>query len=607
MHVGDTMADGTRLTARLRALYAAGHERGELTEPPDAEPGSSAFAAWLSAPHPDPAYGGVSRFLAAVYDERPDLRAAYPDLRDAETRAGYAMWASVHGVHELPMPAWLAPHPDLRADDPLARRDGVAVGVNVVGYFQSELGVGEAARRVVRALDAAHVPLLPVQGIRVPPSRRGETFRSAAASAAPFDVNLICINADGLPEFAAEVGSAFFEHRWNIGVWWWELADLPEHLRAAANHLDEIWVGSAYVRDAVADAVDVPVHQIVLPVETPVVHPRSRQELGLPEGFLALAMFDFNSVMERKNPLGAIEAFRRAFPSEDVRLAIKCINGEQHPQDLARLRAAVAADPRITLIERYVAAGERDALMATCDVYLSLHRAEGFGLTIAEAMALGRPVIATGYSGNVDFMTSQTGWLVPFALVPVGPGNEPYPASGRWAQPDLDAAAAALRDAYADPEATAHRGEEGRRLITTRHAPQAAGEGMRRRLEQAREKVARRAAAGIGIRAAEVRSRLDGARERTAVGPEAADRDDAGIAARGARQAAIRAARPVIENERVIHRSMLDGVEAVVGDLIADIADIRESQGRLAAAALASERALEARIRALEARLGSAP
>ena len=141
---------------------------------------------------------------------------------------------------------------------------------------------------------------------------------------------------------------------------------------------------------------------------------RSRgRRLDLPPGFLFLFVFDFFSILERKNPLGLIDAFTRAFrPDEGPTLVIKTINGERRLTDLERLRAAAAGRRDILIVDEYYSAEQKNALMGLCDCYVSLHRSEGLGLTMAEAMALGKPVIATGYSGNLDFMTPENSYLV---------------------------------------------------------------------------------------------------------------------------------------------------------------------------------------------------
>jgi len=392
----DHAADGTILDQRLRGLIARAYDDGETGSPFDAL-GWAALRAWMSAAELDPAAGGTTRLLYTVWRERPDLQGLYPDLRNTADRDGFLGWVVAHGVQEGEAPAWAAPPlpPHLREGD---EPDTAALGVNVAGYFQSELGVGEAARRILTALDAAQVPLLPVQGPTQPPSRRGHDAGSSSTEAAVFPLNLVCVNADGLPRFAREAGPGFFAGRRTIGLWWWELPDFPPTQMEAFEHVDEVWVGSRYVQDAVSRVAPVPVVRVPLPVLPPSPPARTRQELGLPEGFLVLFLFDHNSVMERKNPIGLIEAFSRAFPEDSgATLFIKSINAEENPVAHQRLLLAAQARSDVHVHEAYVSADDRDAMIAACDVYASLHRAEGFGLTLAEAMALGRPVVATGW------------------------------------------------------------------------------------------------------------------------------------------------------------------------------------------------------------------
>ena len=158
-----------------------------------------------------------------------------------------------------------------------------------------------------------------------------------------------------------------------------------------------------------------------------------------------------------RDSLGLIEAFTTAFvPGEGPVLVIKSINAGQRPAEAERLRLRAAAERDVLLMENYLDTTERDALMALCDCYVSLHRSEGLGLTMAEAMAWGKPVIATGYSGNLQFMTDENSFLVPWVPAVIPAGAEPYPAGGTWADPDLDAAARMMRSVIEDPAAGGH-------------------------------------------------------------------------------------------------------------------------------------------------------
>jgi hypothetical protein len=215
------------------------------------------------------------------------------------------------------------------------------------------------------------------------------------------------------------------------------------------------------------------------------VAPLRRAPLGLGEAdFVFLFMFDYNSVFERKNPLGAIDAFARAFPAgSGAKLVIKAINGEHDARNRERLRRAAAAHPDVVLLEGHMSAQDNHALIAACDCYVSLHRSEGFALTPAEAMALGKPVIATAYSGNLEYMTHSNSYLVDYEMTPIGPGNAPYPPEGEWAQPNMEHAAALMGEVFADQASSAARGARAAADVARTHSLQTAGRSMRRRLE----------------------------------------------------------------------------------------------------------------------------
>lgn len=602
------LPDGTVLDARLRRLFRRAAAEGAVSVPPFDSTGAQPFLDWLNEPAERGAHAGVTRFLLELHGDRADLRVTYPDL-DGEDGRGFVGWAIVHGAREVPMPPALVP-PDrhgARSPDAGPRRPAWPWGVNVAGYFQSELGVGEAARLVIAGLDAARVPLMPVHGERVPPSRRGHAFASVGAAVAPFGVNLICVNADGLGRFAEDVGPAFFAGRYSIGLWWWELDRFPEHLMSAFQHLDEVWVGSDHVADGLDRVAPVRVCRITLPVRVPPVAPITRAELGLPDGFLFLFLFDHHSVFERKNPLGALAAFRRAFPADEpVALVLKSINAASDPANHEKLLLAAAEDPRIHVRDGYVPAGEKNAMIAASDCFVSLHRSEGFGLTLAEAMLLGRPVVATGYGGNLDFMTEQNSYLVPYERRPVGPGADPYPADGEWAEPDVERAAELLRLVFERPEEAGARGRLGAADIRRTHGPEAASRSFEARLErvrrelegrpdQAREHSASPAMAGLAELRELVRAEPPPPSGETLRGPK-----------RLTWEAVQRALRPWAQHRRKVDEKTLDLLEASLERLERSLAnavardDMRAAE--LDATVLTELRRLVSRVEELEAR-----
>lgn len=562
-------AAGLPIDQRMRRLYrrellareADGRELDDLPDPFDRE-GAERFVAWLN--EPDPGSDRVSRYLAAIHASRPDVRSAHPHLEGIHAE-GFLEWVLAHGRHEHDIPSVLLPTRAPRRRDqapPQPQR-----GVNLAGYVRTENGVGEAARLLVAVLEEAGEPHAVVP-VSTPVSRNRSPHPAGTDPQARFDVNLVCVNADEFERFATGPGADILEGRYTIGMWAWEVDRFPAWMAAAARHVDEIWVGSAHAARAVAPAVDVPVHTLPLPVVEPEPAAVTRADLGLPEGFLAVFCFDFESVFERKNPLGVIAAFRRAFrPDEGAHLVVKTVNGQRNLPQLERLRLAAADRDDISVVDGFLDRAWQHALLGACDVYISLHRAEGFGLLLAEAMALARPVIATGYSGNLEFMTSATSLLVPARLVAVGEGNDPYPPDARWADPDLDAAAALLRRVRDDPEWAAELGRQARQDVLERHGPAARVPFLRSRLEAARDghsRAAGRQAAGAGGRGGGAGIR---AAQRIAEGPDTASRSRYGPAARVLRGAVLRATRHLREHQQVVDTELLNAIREAQAEI----------------------------------------
>jgi glycosyltransferase involved in cell wall biosynthesis len=213
----------------------------------------------------------------------------------------------------------------------------------------------------------------------------------------------------------------------------------------------------------------------------------TRQDLGLPEGFVVLFTFDFASVFERKNPLGLLEAYCRAFdPDDGAHLVLKSVGGDKHWQQMELLRSSIDR-PDVLVMDGAVPSHHVKAMMELSDCYASLHRSEGFGLGMAEAMALGKPVVASAWSANLEFMDDDTAFLVPVDAVPIPDHVPVYGGLGRWAEPDLDAAANALRRIHDDPAGAMARGARARlHMERTRH-PSVVGERLAANAERLRK------------------------------------------------------------------------------------------------------------------------
>ncbi|GGS18563.1 FkbM family methyltransferase [Actinokineospora fastidiosa] len=472
------LPDGTKLTPTMRRMFRdawiAAEKKGKPLPPAAFGETAEAFVKWLGEPADDQPADSASRLAAAIWAARADLRAAFPQPfgRDAES---FRTWCRASGRVEENLPDWAVP-----AEQPPPAPPVDAPGVNVLGYLTAELGVGEMGRIVHDAIRAAGMPVAAVVEDRLVLNRTGLDAPETAGTPR-YPVSLLCVNADQTePVLAAhpEVG----HQRYRIGLWAWELDHFPSELHRAFDLVDEVWTISEFCRAAIAAHAPVPVHAIPVPIRDP--GPARTHARSGPVTFLFA--FDYYSIAKRKNPYALVEAFRRAFPGDaDVRLVIKTLNAEDHPDPAERLRVMAADDPRIEIVDRYLSVEELHELYASADCYVSLHRSEGFGLTVAEAMVRGLPVIATDYSGTAEFLTAETGWPIPWTKVAVGKEAGPYPPSARWAEPDVDAAAAAMRAVADDPAEAARRGAAAREHILRTRSMDAAAAWMRTRLTAA--------------------------------------------------------------------------------------------------------------------------
>ncbi|MHB1598205.1 MAG: glycosyltransferase [Acidimicrobiales bacterium] len=496
------LANGLAYDPVMRSLYRSAllacEESGGATtsEPPNpfVRGGAQLFLDWLNAvPHERPG-GHLTRYLSALHASRPDLVAVFSDP-DGKDLAHFAEW-SRHEVAQGRLDARLAlevPKADSTAPAPLLRLEA---GIRVAGYLRAETGVGEHGRLALLAAQRAGI----ATSTYVDATSVSRQCHHVAASSGPdLDVNLVCVNADELPRFARRVGPGFFAGRYTIGLWAWELEEFPRRFEESFDYVDEVWANSEFTRRAIDAVSPVPVVAFPLPVVEPNV-PTSvgRRDLGLPDGFLFLFCFDVMSDVERKNPFGLLDAFGRAFaPGEGPVLVVKAVNGDRRAGEVERLKREAGRRPDVIVLDHYLDRGEQSALMAACDCYVSLHRSEGFGLTLAEAMALAKPVVATAYSGNLDFMSQENSYLVPYSPGEVPVAHDPYPHGARWAEPDLDVAAASMREVYEHPETARARGARARVDVLNEHGLDARARVVAERFAHAQSVLAarRRAAA----------------------------------------------------------------------------------------------------------------
>lgn len=477
--------NGVPIHSIMRQLY---FDLGETEQARFSDPfeivGPGSFFDWATHPHNG---STLSPFLEKVYSLRYDVAAAYPDARGKD-REAFIHWAATSGPREMGYDLRLAAVGQTPNDSspPVAfGRKIRPFGLNIVGYFRNESGLGFSTRAHVRAIQSLGIPvaLRDVSELSVNRSEDGSftTFHDDS----PYDLNLICINADQHFNVAGHLGEAAFDGRYNIGVWWWELPRFPEQWRDRFAQYDEIWAGSAFVASALSEASPIPIVRIPPVMTGPYTSSREagRRKLKVaPNEFVFLFVFDFHSYFQRKNPLAAIAAFRKAFkPDAPVRLVIKCTNSRTAVVEMAAMQAAAAGYP-IDIHDGYWPAQDMRDLTAACDAYVSLHRSEGFGQTIAEAMALGKPAIATAWSGNVDFMTAANSYLVNYQLTQLTADFGPYRKGQTWAEPSVEHAAQLMREAVNHPAEARRRGARAQRDIEANFSEAAVAEIIKQRL-----------------------------------------------------------------------------------------------------------------------------
>jgi glycosyltransferase involved in cell wall biosynthesis len=458
--------DGTLVNTMMRRAYRAAVVQAELAGQPyppvpfvadDAD-----VLGWFTQQVSESSW--VNRVVHSLWQSRSDLQLAFPDPLGAD-QAALLAWCLTSGVREAGLTATLLPTQELTNTTALPVTVSDVLGVNLAGYFRTETGVGQIGRLLADVVRASGLPHTTITSNRSL-SRQQASF-AEVVSDVRYPINIATINADQFQLWAADVGSELLAGRYTIGVWAWEVADFPAAFDPALAMVDEIWAISEFGRKAIAARTDKPVYVIPYPAPEPDwTAELDRAELGLPDRPYLLFMFDYFSVFERKNPVGLVEAFIAAFADgEGPMLVIKSVNGEHFRSERERLRGACRDRSDIHLIDSYLSSEVVESLVKNCTAYVSLHRAEGLGLTMFEAMAAGRPVIATGYSGNLDFMSSDSSLLVDYELVEIPATATPYGPPTRWAEPDLGAAAAQLRWVFEHPIEAAELGLRGQEHV----------------------------------------------------------------------------------------------------------------------------------------------
>ena len=371
-------------------------------------------------------------------------------------------------------------------------------GILLIGPIRKTSGLGQATRlsyEILRKVEITPPSALAFDLDNPAPvgfasDQELVTFRNRR------EINLLHLNAETVPLAYAFEQREIFASSYNIGFFFWELNMIPKCHRLALELLDEIWVSSEYNREIYSRFTQRPVINVGMAIEPlPKISLIDRETLGLlPDSFVFLTTFDSFSFVERKNPLGVLNAFKSAFPlgTEKVQLVLKTQNRSRvfDPYQMElwkRICNAIKSDRRIVLINETYKYSDLIALKSACDCYVSLHRSEGWGFGMIEAMQLGRPVIATAYSGNMEFCNAATAYLVDYDLISVREDQYIFVEAGsHWADPDIEQAATYMRAAVADPIAARAKGVAAAEDVQTRFSLDAIGRRYAARLRHLR-------------------------------------------------------------------------------------------------------------------------
>ena len=359
-------------------------------------------------------------------------------------------------------------------------------GVNLIGYIRAEMGLGEGARSDARALAAADIDFGIINFERDNPARMGDlSWQHKECSNAPFSVTLWHINADYLHLARATIPTFLVEKSYHIAYWAWELETMPEGWRPALDEVDEIWVPSEFVRQAIASETEKPVVCIPHCVAPSPVASLNRDYFGLPkDSFIFLAMYDTRSMAERKNPKAALNAFMAAFEAEDERATLVLKVNNATAESMIALREVIGTRHNIIVFTDDHSKSEIDSLINVVDCFVSLHRSEGFGLGPAEAMSLGKSVIVTNWSGSTDYTDASHCIPIDYELITLAQDYGPYLKGQRWADPSVEQASAAMRRLVDEPDFAQQLGARAKKFIEAEFSPRAVGERIKSRLAE---------------------------------------------------------------------------------------------------------------------------
>lgn len=336
-----------------------------------------------------------------------------------------------------------------------SKKNNSEVGINIIGYIDTESGVGESARGMIRAFKSTDIPIT-IINIEQPWLRRdNHEFTSLFTNQPKYKINLLCINADQVENVVKNcLKTRILKNRYNIGYWYWESDVFPNQYKNAFKYFDEIWVASEYIKKALEKISPIPVFVIpplFIELDTKLIESFDfyKHHIDINSSdFVYLNLFDSASFWERKNPFTLIRSFKKAFNNKtDVKLIIKTTEIKKS-KVYPKLFNEIKSNKNIILLDKYLSKIEINQLENRANCYVSLHRSEGLGIPLIESMFLKKPVIATGFGGNTDFMNSRSSFLVKYRVEKLKSAIGPYPKNSDWAIPDINQAAFIMKFVY---------------------------------------------------------------------------------------------------------------------------------------------------------------